>query len=335
MQPYRIVGVEASPYSVKLRAILRYRRLPHIWDCRLPWSLAEFADVRPKLMPVAVFPDGGTHVDSTPIALEMERRHPGERSILPDDPGKALLACLIEDMADEWLTKMLFHYRFSFAPDQRYAAFWVMDDATPDLAQGQDFEAAVEAFVERQLGRTAIVGVTPENAPVIEAGFLRLLDGLNAAIRGDRFLFGDRPSLADFGLYAQLRTLATDPTPQAIIRARAPHLEHWVRRVDDCSGVDGAWRDPSQGPSASARLLLEMAGDSYLPFLLANADALTAGKAMLEVKLPGGRYRQPPFAYQVKCLGALRSRYAALSAAAKAAVDPLLAETGCLPVLAE
>lgn len=332
MQPYRIVGVEASPYSVKLRAILRYRRLPHVWDCRLPWGLTEFKDLRPKLMPVAVYPDGSAHVDSTPIALDWEERHPGDRSILPDDPGLAFLACLIEDMADEWITKLLFFYRFDREEDQRYAAFWVMDDNDRALAAGAPFEAAVDAFLGRQLSRVGLVGATEKNAPALQATYRRLLDVLKVSLRADGFLFGSRPSLADFALYGQLKTLATDPTPMALMRERAPHLEHWVRRADDLSGVEGAWRD---GVSASARLLLEMAGDAYLPFLMANAAALTEGRDMLEVEVAGGRYRQPPFAYQAKCLAALRARYDALPEGARTAIAPVLDATGCAAAFAE
>src|SRR3546814_12386122 len=81
----------------------------------------------------------------------------------------------------------------------------------------------------------AMVGCTPDNAPLIEAGYERLLDILAPHVGGARYLFGSRPSLADFALYGQLAQLTIDPQPQRICRERAPVVESWAITLDDRS----------------------------------------------------------------------------------------------------
>ena len=240
---YRVIGIESSPYAVKVRAVMRYRRLPHAWVARSPRFFAETQHVRPLIMPVVQYPDGEYRTDSTPILLDLEDRH-ADRSILPDAPDQAFLALLIEDMADEWLTKSLFHYRFSHAPDRRFAGSWVMDDAHPDI-DADELETVTAAFVARQTERMPLVGCTKENGPHFERFYEAVLEILERFVATDRFLFGSRPSIADFGLYGQLSTLSTDPTPGALIRAKAPRALHWIWRTADASGVEGAWRDPA------------------------------------------------------------------------------------------
>lgn len=331
MTQYRLIGGNASPYSQKLRAILRYRRIPHIWVLRTQALREQLADVRPMLVPILEYPDGERRTDSTPLALDLEERHP-ERRIQPDDPALAFLSHLIEDMADEWLTKCMFHYRFAYPEGQAYGPHWVIDDQRPDLADEADFNDAKAAFLARQTGRMPLVGCTPENAPVIEASYRRVLEIMESSVRRDGYLFGDRPSLADFGIYGQFKTLATDPTPMAIMRDKAPHTEHWLRRLDDASGVEGAWRSLDD-LSPAVTDLLKMAGDTYLPFLLANAKAGDAGEQSFTLALGGQSYGQDVFRYQIKCLRWLQSHFAVLDADAQAAIRPLLRDTGCLEAL--
>ena len=300
-RPYVLYGVEASPYTVKLRAALRYRRLPYRWVCRFVQMYEPLAHVRPQLTPVLEFPDGELRTDSTPILEELEDRHGADRSLLPERPRDCFLAWLIEDMADEWLTKCLYFYRFGTKEDAEFAALWVMDDARGDLSAA-DHAAAVSPFVERQMGRKGLVGATPDAAPLFEASYLRVLDALEATVANGRFLFGTRPSVADLALFGQLKTLGIDPTPMGIMRARAPRTDAWVRRADDLSGVDGEWEEPGPGVAA----LVEMAREIYWPFLKANA----AGD--VDMALAGYRFRQPQFRYQAKCYDRLAKLHAAL-----------------------
>ena len=146
-------------------------------------------------------------------------------------------------------------------------------------------------------------------------------------------LFGSRPSIADFGLLGQLKTLATDPTPLAIMRERAQRTESWTRQLDDASGLEGEWYPAHVALPEATVGLLRLAAETYLPFLVANAAAAEYGDEKFEVKLLGQTYIQAPFGYQRKCLAALRKRFAALNATGLDEIGPLLEETGCLPYL--
>ncbi|MDP7546729.1 MAG: glutathione S-transferase C-terminal domain-containing protein [Alphaproteobacteria bacterium] len=332
---YRLLGTLGSPYSMKLRAIMRYRRLPHDWVLRTDRNRAETEDVRPNLLPMLRYP-GESHyrVDSTPLAYDLEARHPGQRSIIPDDPGLAFLSHLLEDMADEWLTKSMFHYRWFYDADIDYASHWIADDGFPD-ARGGERDAAAKQFAERQIGRMPIVGCTPENAPVIEDSFHRILALLEGRVSVYDFLFGSRPSLADFGIFGQLKTLATDPTPMAIMRAEAMKTESWVRQLDDASGIEGDWLVPGEDLPVAAMGLLELAGEYYLPFLLANAAAVERGEASFSLRYARGPYSQGTFGYQVKCLIDLRRRLGDLSGEPEERTRTILQQTGCLDALAQ
>jgi glutathione S-transferase len=333
---YRLYGGLGSPYSLKMRAVLRYRRLPHLWLAgNGPDVMGKlFSGLKAAVIPVLEFPDGTVMNDSTPLIRELERRHPGERSIVPDDETHAFLAALLEDMADEWCTKAMFHYRWYRERDQAQMSRWLAFDRMIGRGRGR-IEQAAAVFRERQVGRMALVGCTPQNAPLIEATAMRAFELLDGMATQDGYLFGTRPSLADFGWYGQLAQLASDPTPHDVMQEAAPWLMRWVANLDDASGVEGDWRDPDAAPSAAVTGLLKMAGEIYLPFLIANARAAAAGEETFTVELWGQPYSQATFRYQVKCLGELRAAYAGLSDAARARVDPLLESTGVRAALAE
>ncbi|MCP4753408.1 MAG: glutathione S-transferase [Proteobacteria bacterium] len=331
-QPYHIVGDIGSPYSMKMRAILRYRRLPFIWSQLSEKLREEIAHVKPPVIPVIKFPDDGSwHVDSTPMAYELEEKHPGQRSIVPDDAGLAFLSHLIEDLADEWMTKMMYHYRWWREPDQEFCSYWLASSHT-GFAPEETVQGIAGFLKERQVDRLALVGSTEITKPIIEESFMEVLDILEHHLRESRFLFGSRPSLADFGIFGQFSQLNHDPTSQGIIRDKSPRFSTWIDQVDDASGLEeGEWIDPKQPLPQGIVRLLKMAGEVYLPFLAANAEALNKGEETFSVALMGRNYQQGSFKYQLKCLKWLREEYSQLQGAPRERVDAVLAETGCLP----
>jgi len=66
-QRYRIIGTGGSPYSMKLRAIMRYRHIPHDWIHRTSKNRAATEHVKPNIIPMLRYPGEDRYrVDSTP-----------------------------------------------------------------------------------------------------------------------------------------------------------------------------------------------------------------------------------------------------------------------------
>ena len=334
-QPIVIGGAFSSPYSLKMRAVLRYRHIPHRWVLRNSrW------DDLPKppvpVIPVLAWPDGAggyrdVMVDSSPQIARLEREYTG-RSVVPTDPAVAFVDFLLEDFADEWVTKAMYHYRWTYDPDIEKAGRLLPLDQnlqSPDEA----LSAAHDFIIDRQVGRRALVGSTTENTPIIEQSYRNVLDILQRHLARRDFLIGERPGRADFALYGQLKPMLWwDPTPMAVAVERAPRAVNWIERVDDLAwwpvdGDDGwAARDQLDG---TVRDLLVEAGRTYVPFMLANAAALESGADEVVCAIEGAEYRQAPFKYQRKCLQWLREEFDALGDDERSRVDDVLAGTGC------
>ena len=331
---YTLNGALGSPYSMKMRALLRYRRIPHMWAHGTD-SRDALSKVKAPVIPVMEYPDGTFHNDSTPLIYDLEARHT-ERSVIPPDPARAFIAHLIEDFADEWVTKAMFGYRWLEEVDQIQISRWLAFDAMKGggLAASEGY---AEQFRARQVGRMAIVGCAAENFPLIEASTRALLGALEAHVVDHHCLFGSRPSIAEFGMYGQLSQLGVDPTAQAMIRKDFPYSFRWLLHIDDMSGIDGQWDTEIAGADAPLAPIitawLKQVGDIYIPFLLANTAAIEAGDETFSITAMGLPYTQGLFKYQVKCLADLRARYAALDATARGRIDPLLAHTGCLDAM--
>jgi len=331
MTAYTIHGGLGSPYSMKMRAIFRYRHIPFVWKQIDMADRTIFAHVKAPVIPIVQFPDGSWHNDSTPMIYTLERLH-AERSIVPSDPAQHFLAYLLEDMADEWGTKAMFHYRWFRERDQKQMSEWLAFDRLAGHGRATIVKSA-EMFRARQVGRMALVGCTQENAPIIEESAKQIMGALEAHVTEERYLFGTRPSLADFGWLGQLSQLAVDPTPDDLMREIAPYTFRWLMNLDDASGIEGEWRDPAAPLSRGVRALLRMAGEIYFPFLLANAKAFEKGEPTFSVSLLGKTYTQGSFRYQQRCLWDLREAYKKLDGAARERLDPILGDAHCLEPL--
>jgi glutathione S-transferase len=320
--PFRLYGAELSPYSVKVRSYLRFKRAPFEWKQRSQARQEEFARyAKLPLIPVLVDAEDNALQDSTPIIEALERELP-EPSITPNEPALAFVSILLEDYADEWLNKAMFHYRWSYPEDQESAARRIADMIFEGAEKPEGIEDQVRT---RMISRLYHVGSSPETAPLIEGSFARVLELLERMLGGRAYLFGGRPCLADFGLAGQLTQLLSDPTPGALMKARAPNVVRWIDRMENPE-VEGEFVPLKTLRGELEDLLRAEVAGAYLVWMAANAQAVADDASGVSVEIAGVTFTQKPQRYAAKAFAELKRKRAAID---DAALAELLEETGC------
>ena len=338
-QPLRLKGLPGSPYTRKMIAYMRYRHIKY--ELVIADQLVDDLDLpKPKveLLPTFYLPNDQGQleavVDSTPLIRRLEDEIPG-RETLPKNPVLGFINYLIEDYADEWLTKSMFHYRWKNDADIKKAGS-ILPLWRGLQISNEQHQAAASFVVDRQVSRLYVVGSNDLTAPIIEASYRRFLKIMNAIITRQTFVLGAQPSSADFGIYAQLTQLAKfDPTPMSICLEEAPRVFAWTDVVDDLSGQvchADRWMSLNEIKEVLGPLLAEI-GRVYAPTLIANAKALQDGENQLKTIIDGKSWQQPTFPYHGKCLGWINDEYQKLTNEDKTQVYNIIAGTGCETML--
>ena len=119
-EPVKFKGVPGSPYTRKMLAYLRFRHIRYQLLIGDQINQSDLPEPKVQLLPTFFLPDENNElqavVDSTPLIRRFEADFP-ERQSIPQDPVLGFLNYLIEDYADEWLTKAMFHYRWYYQAD--------------------------------------------------------------------------------------------------------------------------------------------------------------------------------------------------------------------------
>ena len=320
----QLIGALGSPYTLKVRAVLRYGRIPFRFAFKSAETDPIINKMRPPMVPVLGFPGEGYFCDSTPLIARLEELVPPRRKVLPESGVDRVLALLIEDFCDEWLTKCVFHYRWFYADEHidrfKGFAFHARGSNRNEILEH------VDKLMERQIGRMALVGSSDNNQMIIERTYHDILSSMDNHVSSvSRFIFGERPTVGDFALYGQLTQLQKDKIPCDIMRKEAPFLMHWVDYVDDLAGYPTKdWPEISEIPPTLSTLF-EYIGGVYLPMLAANEKAIDENQQELFIDVEKGQYSQPVFKYHLRCLQALRSAVDQLTGQEKAKFDKLLA----------
>lgn len=324
--PYRIFGSELSPYSVKVRSWFRYKMIAHRWYLRNGENRDEYQRyARLPLVPLVITPDSQGLQDSTPIIETLEALYP-DPEIHPTEPVSQFISYLLEEFADEWGNKWMFHYRWARPVDQASAAGRIARSMDPE-ADEQAFSATRNQVMERMVQRLWFVGSNMHTGPQIERSFLEVLQQLDRHLATRHYLFGGRPAFADFALWAQIYECWTDPTAGSLIEGRTPELLNWIHRML-WPTVNGEFETWSSLETTLAPLLRTQLGARFLPWTQANARAVHAGDEQFTVTLDTGEWSQRPQKYHARSYLRLIDRFGAY--AGNPELAEALASVDCL-----
>ena len=326
-------GLDLSYFTGKLQAYLRYCELPHQFvDMDTATMRRAARETGMAQMPAIELADGRWMTDTTPIIAWIEARRTGP-GVMPSDPVQRVMSLILEDYADEWLWRPALHYRWSFQPDIRLMGHRIAAEMMRDIPLPLALRRAM-IIRRQQMKYVTGDGITPATRGHVESVYLRNLAWLEAILQTRPFLLGDRPTLADFGFMGPMfRHFSLDPTPARIMREQAPAVFAWVARVwaaRQQQFVDAILAD---GIPADWDPILAHAGETYLPYLAANAAAFGRGDKRFKVTLEGTAYDLPVVPYRVHCLGALQRAVTELTGADADKVQARLEATGCWQAL--
>lgn len=287
---YRLFGSETSPYSLKVRSYLRYKKLPFDWVARGYGNDEEFSSLaKSQALPMLVSAKGGVAHDSSLIMTAIEAKV-NKPFVTPMDNGCAVLAILLEEYADEWLNKVMTHYRWSATKTAKAAA----KRQAELIFAGYDVEgmADIEKSIAKTMtGNLKTVGVVKKNIPILEASFERFLKLLNAHLEHHLCIFGGNPSRADFALAGQLIQMMSEDVPGALIRETAPFVAAWCEFMEEPRS-DG----PFKTLDAVSETLLPLIRDEVAPTFLAwaaeNAVSIGKKKKTVTVTIDGAEFKQ-------------------------------------------
>jgi len=309
---YRLFGAETSAYSTKMRAYLKYKGVAFDWTPRTQETEDELKRLaRFPTLPILVTSSGFAVHDTTPMMEALEADSP-EPSATPADPALAFLACVMEEYADAWLAKTVFHYRWTRKKDQRLAAARAIDDYYT-LSAPEDRKAAEDRALEAMTGQLKAMQLDGELGDALEKSFKRFVKLLDEHLRKHLFLFGERPSIADFAIAGQLIQLMKDPTPAKIIEKDGEFVAKWCEFMSapTASGPFAALDDLRD---TLAPLFADDLAFFFLPWAAENLESSLAGAESFTVTLGKDAVQLAPLRSAARSFRELRRKFVSAQA---------------------
>ncbi|UCE87279.1 MAG: glutathione S-transferase N-terminal domain-containing protein [Deltaproteobacteria bacterium] len=324
---YRVYGMTQSYFTRKMTGYLDYK-------C-IPYRFRGFAGANPEAraagwpggIPPLETPDGAYMWDSTAMIHYLERLHP-DPAVLPPDRVARFLCYALEDALDEWLYRPAVGSRWFIEENARVGGFELARDVTREAPlTGQQAFDMVRGYVT---ATCAPFGATAENIQAWIDEVLRpWLRVLGAHLAQRPYLFGARPSLADFAIFGgNAAHFINDPVCRRWVDADGPALvQHTHRLLEPEDQEFGDFSAEGDVPETLVAVLADL-GRLYLPWV---SRATARGRAEL-VFASGPRVEIAATPFLEEARRVLLARYVELRCEA---LDAVLERAGILSYFAD
>lgn len=249
---YELYISRASPYSIKIQALLGYSGIPHqvkIQNMVTRYKVLKRLTGR-TMVPVLRRGQWAINESTEIAAYVMER---SQRRTLPRGQGRALLAWLIEEFADEWMVRWMIQSRWDHLEDAEAVGALIGRELVGGRLPGA---GRVGNLIAKQVqAQLRPYGLRRENRAALEASATRTLTALESILSGGPlYLMEPYPTVADFALFGPLGQYNRDPTGRR-------HLESYpaVRRfIERMEGLTARPPEILEGPAGDSRELAEL-----------------------------------------------------------------------------
>ncbi len=330
--------MDISYFSGKVESYLRYKEIPYRRETVTHRTLVGHVGRRTGVaqVPAMELEDGTWLRESSTMIRWLEERHPSP-PVVPVDPVEAFIGALVEDYCDEWLWRPAMWWRWVPETTRRHLGRRIAREVLHDLPVPAELLARI--FARRQhVAWLSGDGMSKDASRAVRDAYLVELRSLEAILAERPFLGGERPSIVDIGFMGPMfRHFACDPDPAIVMRREAPRVWAWVARMwaARASELDaGASHAPPTGRGFDE--LLGRVCQIYLPYLRANARALSAGESRFDFEAGPFRFEGTRTnAHRAWCRSVLRERFAALESRHQLAVVERLRPHGGIGALVD
>jgi glutathione S-transferase len=224
MNPIILYQFQISPFCEKIRKVLDYKGLPYV---REEAPLIDRAHLKEKTgatkVPIIVV-NGEWVWESTRICRWLDEKFP-DKPVVPKKSRDLYLNALLEDWADEALTKSLQPVKW-LAGDNAARIMAVSQARYPNTLVMKFVHKAATFTLRREFKKkTADTGMKR-----ITELFHEHLDMLDGLLRDELFFLGDLPQSGDFAAYGVIKLFEGLAGFEPVLK-RA-NLVRWLRAID-------------------------------------------------------------------------------------------------------